>query len=284
MSTAPTLRTSTVQQINDNIILATLVPEIFPPVVYQHGAVIPLPTSSVDGYHYSRAELFYLWSVENTGPPFGSTYNIRLSVFAPSIDWITGVVTVNVWRMPPGGPIVLNTGTGTMRVIVIGVRQVPVTIPPVAPPGVPSDVTSLGGDYGVYDVSLFASGVQTLPSEVWASIIPPRRLNFQEVGGAVGAPTIISTATAKFAPAGDVILSLQKNGIEFAIVKFFAGNRIGIVTSSPQVFIPPYLSSLPPETFSTFNGTTDELSVVGPATPDSALADVGIVLAMKRVF
>jgi len=62
------LRASTLEVLNKNILEATLSPEIFAPVVYHNGDIVPLPVSAVDGYAYKREELTYLWNWNNTGP------------------------------------------------------------------------------------------------------------------------------------------------------------------------------------------------------------------------
>jgi hypothetical protein len=265
---APTLRSSTVQQINDNIIQACLVPEFFPPGIYGHGSVVPLPISPVDGYPYSRAEIFYLWSINDLDPAGTSSSLIRLPIFAPSIDATTGVVTINTWRFPPGGPDVL-TNDGSLRVILVGFRQAQIPVLPAPPPGPPADAASLTGDFGPYDISVFMSGVQVDPSQVLGKIILPRKVNFQQGFSE-------STATAGTGPTGTAVFSIQINGSEIATVTFPGG--FFTVTGNA------YLSFLSPESISTFNGVSDVLSVVGPATPDPTLADVGIVIAAKRAF
>lgn len=268
---APTLRSSTVQQINDNIIEATLVPEFFGPVPYIHGETIPLPNSPVDGYVYARTELFYLWSYDT-----GSPSEIRLSVFAPSINWTTGVVTINTWRMPPGGPIILRHD-GFLRVIVVGVRQSLIPIIPAPAEGPPADVANLAGDFGPYDISIFVPGIQTVASEVFAKVILPRKVNFQ---AGFGQSTVTPASTAATA---DTILSIQINAVEIATVIYLAGHTTGTFGTARGLGS-AYFSFLSPESASTFNGTSDILSVVGPATPDPTLADFGVVLAAKRAF
>lgn len=119
------LRASTLEVLNKNILEATLSPEIFPPVVYHNGDIVPLPISPVDGYHYSREELTYLWNWNNTGPES----EIRLPIFsgfvfnsAGAFSSVPGFVHTQVFRLPAGHPPEATTD-GSLRVIVIGSRQ-----------------------------------------------------------------------------------------------------------------------------------------------------------------
>lgn len=106
------------KQLNDNIREAIATPEIFGPTNYSDGGTVSLPTSPIDGYVYSRSELFYIWSQ----PAFGSTSSVRLIVGEGWVDISTGAVHVNTWELPHGG-----VGTayhdGTLAVTVVAVRS-----------------------------------------------------------------------------------------------------------------------------------------------------------------
>src|SRR5947207_660009 len=111
------LRSSTVQTINDNILIATLRPEFFGPTPYTSGSIIALPISGIDGYVYSRIECQYLAWWANTGPES----QIRMPLFAYKIDSTTGLVTIVVDRLRPGGPPT-SSNDGSIDVVTIGMR------------------------------------------------------------------------------------------------------------------------------------------------------------------
>jgi len=119
-----TLRASTLDKLNKNILEATLSPEFFAPAIYHDGDIVPLPVSAVDSYAYTRPELSYLWSWNNTGPES----EIRLPTFSGFVytdtagGHVPGQVHIEVWRLPAGHPP-LETHDGSLRVIVIGSRQ-----------------------------------------------------------------------------------------------------------------------------------------------------------------
>src|SRR4051812_4017239 len=55
-------------RINSNAAFGAVRLEVFAGV-YHDGDTVPLPVSTVDGYVYSRDELYYLWAPQNTGNP-----------------------------------------------------------------------------------------------------------------------------------------------------------------------------------------------------------------------
>ena len=95
-------------QIYNNISEASLSPEIFGPTDYKDGNTISVPTSAVDGYVYSRAELMYIWDWKflTTGPVTypPSSDNRRLAQFTCNVNASTGAVAMSAWRLAPGGP------------------------------------------------------------------------------------------------------------------------------------------------------------------------------------
>ena len=99
----------TIQQIDENTSEALLTPEFFGPTTYANGATVSVPTSAIDGYVYSRSELQYLWTWADTTNQTGT--HLRLPLFVGSIDPNTGVITLQVFRLPPGGPIVEDNDT-----------------------------------------------------------------------------------------------------------------------------------------------------------------------------
>src|SRR5947207_13574986 len=111
------LRSSTVQTINDNILIATLRPEFFGPTPYTSGSIVALPISGIDGYAYSRVECQYLAWWADTGP----ASQIRMPLFAYNINPTTGLVTIVVDRLQPGGPP-STSNDGTLEVVTIAMR------------------------------------------------------------------------------------------------------------------------------------------------------------------
>jgi hypothetical protein len=111
-----------------------------------------------------------------------------------------------------------------------------------------------------YDVAVFFPGTQQTASQVFSRIIPPRAVAF-------AAGLSPSTATAITAATGSTVLSVQKNGVQFGTITFAVAGTSGTFAAASS---------------SSFNGTTDVLSIVGPASPDSTLADIGIVLSGTR--
>src|SRR6185437_15618372 len=91
---------------------------------YVGGNTIPLPVSTLDGYTYSRDEIAYVWDWAHTTPQ-STGQHYRLPAFMAHIDSTTGVVTVLVYRLPPGGPYVTEPSGDSddaIRVLVIGIR------------------------------------------------------------------------------------------------------------------------------------------------------------------
>ena len=114
-------------QLVNNINEAALSPEFFGPTLYAPGSTIPTPVSPVDGYAYSRSELVYLWDwgVMIPGPyPGALGDHDRCALFAGDVNQSTGAVTVDIWRLAPGGPYVeYTTPYGQLSVLVIGLRS-----------------------------------------------------------------------------------------------------------------------------------------------------------------
>lgn len=62
----------TLTKISNNAKFAAVRAEFFQGY-YKHGETVQIPTSPVDGYQYSRAELRYTWSLYSTRPATGAT-------------------------------------------------------------------------------------------------------------------------------------------------------------------------------------------------------------------
>lgn len=118
-----------VQQILNNINEALLTPEFFGPATHANGDTIPLPVSPIDGYAYSRSEVQYLWCWSDTTNQTGT--NLRMPLFLGHIDSNTGLVTLHVWRLPPGSdPVDDNDSLARISVITVARRaaQAPAVI------------------------------------------------------------------------------------------------------------------------------------------------------------
>lgn len=112
----------TVEDILNNILEAIGTPEFFGPATHHNSDTIPLPTSPIDGYVYSRSELSYVWSFNDTTNAAGS--NLRMASFGGDIDQTTGLVHLYGYRLPPGGPYTFEDQTQpTITVLTIARRQ-----------------------------------------------------------------------------------------------------------------------------------------------------------------
>jgi hypothetical protein len=113
-----TIPAKTLKQINDNIREACVVPEVFGPASYTDGQTVSLPTSPIDGYQYSRSELFYLYSWDD----FEATTSVRIIVGEGFVNASTGVVTCTLYELPHGGSGVSHSD-GSLSVTVVAVRN-----------------------------------------------------------------------------------------------------------------------------------------------------------------
>lgn len=106
----------TFKAINDAIRFAALRVEYFTADCV-NGAVVPLPTSAVDGYHYQRDELTYHYDFGNTGP----NSDIRLVSFGASINQSTGAVQTVTNHLHDGGGF-KAASDGTVHVLIVARR------------------------------------------------------------------------------------------------------------------------------------------------------------------
>lgn len=168
------LRASDVQQLDANIREAVLTPEFFGPTVYNNHDTIPAPTSPIDGYTYARSELQYIWCWSSTS---NWTPNARLPVFYGSIDYSTGEIFLNCWRL--GSHYSDDHDNGQATIITVGRRGM-AAIATVAgtTTSPPSDVTT-----------------STLGSGVNVSIVnipPTTRGDFTLAHGLGAAPSLVT--------------------------------------------------------------------------------------------
>jgi hypothetical protein len=138
-----TLRASVVAQMQLNAAEAAASPEFFASAVFKNGDTVPLPVSQWDGYEYSRTEVTYFWEWSDTTPHMaGGTHN-RTPLFYAHVDQDTGLVTIGVWRLPPGGPYVEpEVDGGRITVTVMGFRTAQRSSPALLAPAAPSDATT----------------------------------------------------------------------------------------------------------------------------------------------
>jgi hypothetical protein len=149
-------------QIVNNILEGLLTPEFFGPTTHANGDTIAVPTSAIDGEVYARSELQYLWFWSDTTNQTGS--NLRLPLFNGHIDPLTGVVTLHVWRLPPGAdPIDDNDSLARISVLIVATRKAQ------APAALAAPTTSAPADLGTsgsVDVPIVSSvkGVSVIGS------------------------------------------------------------------------------------------------------------------------
>jgi hypothetical protein len=146
----------TLQQIQANIQEGLLTPEFFGPTTYANGNTVSLPTSPKDSYAYARSECTYLWNWSDTSNQTGS--DLRMPLFNGHIDPLTGVVTLHVWRLPPGGPYIDdNDSLARISVMVVARRAASAPAALSAPTtATPSDV----GTPGQQDIPAGGGGLQ----------------------------------------------------------------------------------------------------------------------------
>jgi hypothetical protein len=100
---------------------------------YANGETVVLPVSPADGYAYSRAELFYAWSLyasypplgacngRQTAPPMGATSGQGTLLYTSQIvDPATGLVTINTAYFKS---LQMNVGDGILMVTTHAQRQ-----------------------------------------------------------------------------------------------------------------------------------------------------------------
>lgn len=110
-----------------------------------------------------------------------------------------------------------------------------------------------------YDISVFLPGILTGSNQLLLRVIPTRAVTFP-------ASLTLSTFTANANAAATKVFSFNKNGSSFGTVTVNSGGTAGTFAGAGT----------------SFNGTTDILEVLGPASADATLANIGIVLSGTR--
>lgn len=110
-----------------------------------------------------------------------------------------------------------------------------------------------------YDISVFLPGIITGSNQLLLRVIPTRAVTFP-------ASLTLSTFTANANAAATKVFSFNKNGASFGTVTVNSGGTAGTFAGAGT----------------SFNGTTDILEVLGPASADATLANIGIVLSGTR--
>jgi hypothetical protein len=220
------LRASNVLMIKQNIDEAILTPEYFGVTEYQDGDTVSLPISPVDGYHYSRDELIYIWSWSAVRPNTGS--QVRIPVFYGQVGFKTGVVQLACWRLTDHYVDDNNTFC-RIKVLTIARREhfVPVTIDlRLGDPSPPTDAgTAIVGmnpygitfDQGGGRSELIASGESLLMHGVTASLTS---MILQ-----TGLPG--STAGCRIAPTANYSVAIKINDVTRGSIDFVAGSKVG---------------------------------------------------------
>ena len=130
-----------VQQIIANIQQSLLTPEFFGPTDYADGSTIALPTSPIDAYAYARNELFYLYEWSDTTNQTGT--HLRVPLFISNVNQVTGAVSLQAWRLPPGGPYI-DDNNSLCRITVLTVARRKAVPPSALPPPVVSPQSDSG--------------------------------------------------------------------------------------------------------------------------------------------
>src|SRR5579863_9182862 len=112
-------------KIYDNAVFGMVRTEVFS-AVYTNGETVPLPVSPIDGYTYSRNELIYFWTIQNSTDPTSGWITGLDSLFF--CDWLvdqtTGVVYSDEWYRRSGSHAnVTHTNDGKLLVFTIAQRQ-----------------------------------------------------------------------------------------------------------------------------------------------------------------
>lgn len=105
-----------------------------------------------------------------------------------------------------------------------------------------------------YDIQIFFPGLQSVASQLLARLIFTRAVIFP-------ANMLGGSASAAVAANAETIFTLNINGVEFGTITFAIGGTTGTIVSTVQTF-----------------AVGDILTVVGPVTPDIALANISISL------
>lgn len=133
------------------------------------------------------------------------------------------------------------------------------------------------------DATIVAAITAAISSEAAARRAQPDDIFWFVAGTLTGGQTILrlplarattfpagltgSLVVAGVAATAAKVLSIQKNGVEFATASVAIGGTVATLAAASAT---------------SFNGTTDILSIIGPAVADATLADLGINLLAAR--
>ena len=215
---------------------------------------------------------------EPTGDKTALRFGMLNVIGAIGADWTA--------YMPGGGYqkpfFVQNSTTGGFNVKVMVAGQTGVTLPPGGAGfmylngtdviNIPTNISSFGSN--PYDLSFFFQGVQTVASQVLMRYVATRAVLIPANFGAVlGSQTRLD---CRVAAAGSTTLTVQK-ALAANTTSFSSIGSIVVNAASRQA-----------NTLSTSGGVAqslaagDVMQVVGPATPDGALADMAFTFAFAR--
>jgi hypothetical protein len=209
------LRASSLLQLMKNIREAACSCEFFGPATYHNGNTVPLPTSPIDGYAYTRDEITVLWEWSDTTNQSG--VHLRVPGFWGDVSQTTGVVTTRVWRLPPGGPYVEDGDIyPTINAMVVAQRgaQHPALSVTNANPASDSGTATVDNnppDNAIYAIAYYAGQINApAASEQILTHAISGQLNTVTLpsglpgsfGGCITAPTGTVTFTLQRVPAG----------------------------------------------------------------------------------
>lgn len=270
------LRASTASQLNKNLREAACSPEFFGPTEYASGDTIPTPTSAIDSYAYSRAELTYIWEWSDTTPASGT--HLRTAAWRGSISQTTGVVSLQIWRLADGGPIVQGLESGQhlrVRVTTVAIRGGHAQSTVGASASAPSDIGSVVVDNNPPDIQPYAipvdigDGALAIANQSLLRHIISGDLN--SVIFASGLPT--SAIKARIASTGTYVITLKRTTTggspvttTIGTITFSAGNLTAALSFSSTVTGLPF----------------EEIEFVGQATPDATLSGIYGTLSGTR--
>lgn len=260
-------RASATLQLMKNIREAAVSCEFFTASSYHNGNTVPLPTSPVDGYAYSRSEITCLWEWDDTTNQTGT--HLRVAGFWGDVSQTSGFVNLRIWRMPPGGPYVEDGDSfPTIKVTIVaqrGAQHSTITSDAANPA---SDSGSAVVDNNQPDNSPYAVpyyGGETrqptaneqilkhyIPGDV-ASVTLPINLT-GSYGGCVTAPT------SSFA------VTIKKGATTLGTINIAAGATTVTFSFLAAVTLAP----------------GDMLNFIAPATPDATLAGLYFTISGTR--
>lgn len=266
------LKASVALQINKNIREAVCSPEFFGPANYNSGDTVSIPTSALDGYVYTRAELFYVWDWAHTTPQTTGQH-FRLPAFLASISSTTGVVTIKVFRLPPGGPYVTEPSGDSddaIRVLVVGIRGASHPALPVAGTTTPGDAGTTVVDNGAADIQPYAisyfEGDTAQPTA--------NQLLLRHVLPGTNALTTVSLAAAFAGSKGGSVAAATST---YVVTVKQNGTTIGTLNIAAAASVMTFTS-----TGGLAGSPGDIIDFFGQATPDPTLAGLWWTLSGTR--